>query len=60
LLVKHAVARVTERQLLLAALRAQSLGLDVSHYQQPNAPRSLVPRQVGRVGMTTLEHTQHD
>jgi len=60
LLVKHTVARVTERQLLLAALRAQSLGLDVSHYQQPTAPRPLTPRQAGRVGMTTLEHTQHD
>ena len=60
LLVKHAVARVTERQLLLAALRAQSLGLDVSHYQQPTAPRSLVPRQVGRVGIAPLEHTQYD
>ena len=38
LLVKHAAARVTERQLLIAALRAQGLGLDVSRYQQPEIP----------------------
>jgi hypothetical protein len=31
LLVRHTVARVTERQLLVAALRAQGLGIDISH-----------------------------
>lgn len=30
LLVKHMATRVTERQLLIAALRAQSLGIDIS------------------------------
>jgi hypothetical protein len=34
LLVRHTVARVTERQLLVAALRAQGLGIDVSHYRR--------------------------
>jgi len=38
LLVKHAVARVSERQLLIAALRAQSLGLDVSRSRQTRQP----------------------
>jgi hypothetical protein len=33
LLVRHAAARVTERQLLVAALRAQGLGIDISHYR---------------------------
>ena len=32
LLVRHTVARVTERQLLVAALRAQGLGIDISRY----------------------------
>ena len=35
LLVRHAAVRVTERQLLIAAVRAQSLGIDVSRYQRP-------------------------
>jgi len=46
LLVKHAVARVSERQLLIAALRAQSLGLDVSRSRQarhPDPAPALVP-----------------
>jgi len=47
LLVKHAAARVTERQLLLAALRAQSLGLDVSRYRQSATPRPWEPREPG-------------
>ncbi len=38
LFVKHAVARVSERQLLIAALRAQSLGLDVSRSRQTHQP----------------------
>jgi hypothetical protein len=33
LLVRHTVARVTERQLLVAALRAQGLGIDLSQYR---------------------------
>ena len=37
LLVKHTAARVTERQLLIAALRAQSLGIDISRYHHPEA-----------------------
>jgi hypothetical protein len=32
LLVRHTVARVTERQLLVAAIRAQGLGIDISRY----------------------------
>jgi hypothetical protein len=32
LLVRHSAARVTERQLLVAALRAQGLGIEVSHH----------------------------
>lgn len=55
LLVKHAAARVTERQLLLAALRAQSLGLDVSRSQQQGAPHTWDPY---RVGTTIPEHTE--
>lgn len=51
LFVKHAVARVTERQLLLAALRAQSLSLDVSRYQQPTFPSTPT-----RAGTTTPEY----
>jgi len=43
LLVKPSVARVTERQLLIAALRAQSLGLEtpglsISHLDPLHAP----------------------
>ena len=38
LLVRHTVARVTERQLLLAALRAQGLGIDISHYRRSLEP----------------------
>jgi hypothetical protein len=38
LLVRHTVARVTERQLLVAALRAQGLGIDVSHYRHTLEP----------------------
>ncbi len=34
LLVRHTVAWVTERQLLVAALRAQGLGLELSHYRR--------------------------
>jgi hypothetical protein len=34
LLVRHTVARVTERQLLVAALRAQGLGIDLSQYRR--------------------------
>ncbi len=64
LLVKYAAARVTERQLLLAALRAQSLGLGVSRYQQPRVPHHWGPPRPqprpGQVGITTLEHTQND
>jgi len=33
LLVRHTAAKVTERQLLVAALRAQGLGIDLSHYR---------------------------
>jgi hypothetical protein len=33
LVVRHMVARITERQLLVAALRAQGLGIDISHYR---------------------------
>lgn len=38
LLVKHTVARATERQLLVAALRAQGLGIDISHYHRRTEP----------------------
>lgn len=38
LLVRHTAARVTERQLLLAALRAQGLGIDVSQYGHRRDP----------------------
>lgn len=38
LLVRHTVARVTERQLLIAALRAQGLGIDISHYRRGAEP----------------------
>jgi hypothetical protein len=38
LLVRHTVARVTERQLLIAALRAQGLGIDISHYHRSAEP----------------------
>jgi hypothetical protein len=34
LLVRHTVAWVTERRLLVAALRAQGLGLELSHYRR--------------------------
>jgi hypothetical protein len=34
LLVRHTVARVTERQLLVAALRAHGLGIDLSQYHR--------------------------
>jgi hypothetical protein len=34
LLVRHTVAWVTERQLLVAALRAQGLGLELSQYRR--------------------------
>jgi hypothetical protein len=39
LLVKHTATRVSERQLLIAALRAQSLGIDISqtHHHTPEA-----------------------
>jgi hypothetical protein len=32
LLVRHTVARVTDHQLLVAALRSQALGIDISHF----------------------------
>lgn len=38
LLVRHTVARVTERQLLVAATRAQGLGIDISHYHRGAEP----------------------
>jgi hypothetical protein len=38
LMVRHTVARVTERQLLIAALRAQGLGIDVSQYRYDAEP----------------------
>lgn len=38
LLVRHTTARVTERQLLTAALRAQGLGIDISHYRRGAEP----------------------
>jgi hypothetical protein len=38
LLVRHTAARVTERQLLTAALRAQGLGVDISHYRRGAGP----------------------
>jgi len=62
LLVKHAAAHVTERQLLLAALRAQSLGLGVSRYRQPDTPPTWDPSHVGITALehTYLEHTHHD
>ena len=34
LLVRHTVARVSERQLLIAALRAQGLGIEISRYRR--------------------------
>lgn len=38
LLVRHFTAQVTERQLLIAALRAQGLGIDVSRYRRVAEP----------------------
>jgi hypothetical protein len=46
--------RVTERQLLIAALRAQGLGIDVSRYQQPGAGVSTL------ANLTTVELPLHD
>ena len=54
LLVKHTATRVTERQLLIAALRAQGLGIDVSRYQQPE------PRAPGLAHLSTVEFPLHD
>jgi hypothetical protein len=54
LLVKHTATRVTERQLLIAALRAQGLGIDVSRYQQPE------PRASGLAHLSTVECPRHD
>ncbi len=55
LFVKHAAVRVTERQLLIAALRAQGLGLDVSRYQhQPDAPVPIA------VPLTPTEYALYD
>lgn len=54
LMVKHAAARVTERQLLIAALRAQGLGIDVSRFHYPEAPVS------GLAKLTTVEFPLHD
>ncbi len=54
LLVKHMATRVTERQLLIAALRAQGLGIDVSRYQQPGTGVSTL------ANLTTVELPLHD
>ena len=54
LLVKHTATRVTERQLLIAALRAQGLGIDVSRYQQPE------PRAPGLAQLSTVEFPRYD
>lgn len=54
LLVKHTATRVTERQLLIAALRAQGLGIDVSRYQRPDVG---VPTLAH---LTTVEFPLHD
>jgi hypothetical protein len=54
LLVRHTATRVTERQLLIAALRAQGLGIDVARYQQPE------PRAPGLAHLSTVEFPRHD
>lgn len=54
LMVKHAAVRVTERQLLIAALRAQGLGIDVSHCQHPEPAIPMV------TNLTTVESPLHD
>lgn len=54
LLVKHAAARVTERQLLIAALRAQGLGIDASHFQRADTSRPTL------VHLTPSESSVHD
>lgn len=38
LLVRHFTAQVTERQLLIAAVRAQGLGIDISRYRRGAEP----------------------
>jgi hypothetical protein len=55
LLVKHTATRVTERQLLIAALRAQSLGIDISpahHTPETGAP--------GLINLSTVESPLYD
>jgi hypothetical protein len=55
LLVRHTVARVTERQLLVAALRAQGLGIDVSHCR--NGAEAV---QHGLASSREIEHQYYD
>ncbi len=55
LLVRHTVARVTERQLLVAALRAQGLGIDISHYGGGAEPI----HQLSSSRETELYHNDH-
>lgn len=56
LLVKHAAARVTERQLLIEALRAQSLGIDMSQATVSAPPN----RQPASFHSTPTEYTHND
>lgn len=55
LLVKHTASRVTERQLLIAALRAQSLSIDVSHAQ--HFPECTGP---GLINLSIVESPLYD
>lgn len=54
LLVKHMASRVTERQLLIAALRAQGLGIDVSRCQRLETGAPALAH------LTTVESPLHD